>query len=93
MRTRITGATTTVANLGAQGDQAVQPLPAHCGGRAGDPRTFRRRAMYEIRSCGLVNAAGFNRRMRKTARPVVWVGAGAHSPALDPIQGTRPTLV
>ena len=32
MRTRITGATTTVANLRAQGDQAVQPLLAHCGG-------------------------------------------------------------
>ncbi len=31
-RARIPGATTTVANLGALGDQAVQPLPAHCGG-------------------------------------------------------------
>jgi len=30
-------------------------------------------------------AAAFNRRMRKTARPVVWEGAGAQSPALDPI--------
>jgi hypothetical protein len=29
----------------------------------------------------------FNRRMRKTARPVVWEGAGAQSPALHPIQG------
>ena len=29
--------------------------------------------------------------MRKTARPVVWEGAGAQSPALDPIQGFRPT--
>jgi len=29
--------------------------------------------------------AGFNRRMRKTARPVVWEGDGAQSPSLDPI--------
>jgi hypothetical protein len=34
----------------------------------------------------LVNAAAFNRRMRKTARPVVWEGAGAKSPSPDPIQ-------
>ena len=31
-------------------------------------------------------AATFNRRMRKTARAVVWEGAGAQSPASDPIQ-------
>ena len=31
-------------------------------------------------------AAAFNRRMRKTARPVVWEGAGAQSPVPDPIQ-------
>ena len=31
--------------------------------------------------------AAFNRRMRKTARTVVWEGAGAKSPALDPISG------
>ena len=30
--------------------------------------------------------AGFNRRMRKTARPVVWEGDGAQSPSLDPIR-------
>jgi hypothetical protein len=30
--------------------------------------------------------AAFNRRMRKTARPVVWEGAGAQSPAPDPIE-------
>src|SRR5258708_28550542 len=29
--------------------------------------------------------ACFNRRMRKTARPVVWEGDGAQSPSLDPI--------
>jgi len=29
--------------------------------------------------------AAFNRRMRKTARTVVWEGAGVQSPALDPI--------
>jgi len=33
--------------------------------------------------------AAFNRRMRKTARPVVWEGAGAKSPALDPIDALR----
>jgi hypothetical protein len=31
----------------------------------------------------------FNRRMRKTARPVVWEGHGAQSPRLDPILETR----
>jgi hypothetical protein len=30
-------------------------------------------------------AAGFNRRMRKTACPVVWEGHGAQSPRPDPI--------
>jgi hypothetical protein len=30
-------------------------------------------------------AAAFNRRMRKTARPVVWEGAEAQSSAPDPI--------
>jgi hypothetical protein len=29
--------------------------------------------------------AGFNRRMRKTARPVVWKGHGAKSPCPHPI--------
>ena len=38
-----------------------------------------------------IEAAGFNRRMRKTARPVVWEGDGAQSPSLDPIEGARPT--
>jgi len=40
-----------------------------------------------------VNAAGFNRRMRKTACPVVWEGDGAQSPSLDPIQERRGTAV
>ncbi len=31
--------------------------------------------------------------MPKTARPVVWEGAGAKSPSLDLIQGARPTWV
>ena len=30
--------------------------------------------------------AAFNRRMRQTARPVVWEGAGAQSPVPDPIK-------
>lgn len=32
-----------------------------------------------------MNAAEFNRRMRKTARPVVWEGDRAQSLSLDPI--------
>ena len=31
-----------------------------------------------------------NRRILKTVRPVVWEGAGAQSPALDPIQANDP---
>ncbi len=31
------------------------------------------------------DAAAFNRWMRKTARPVVWEGAGTQFPAPDPI--------
>ena len=38
-------------------------------------------------------AAAFNRRMRKTARPVAWEGDGAQSPSLDPIQGVCPTIL
>ena len=38
-------------------------------------------------------AVAFNRWMRKTARPVVWEGAGAKSPAPDPIQKGRAVLV
>ena len=38
-----------------------------------------------IGSCSQTKAAEFNRRMRKTARPVVWEGDGAQSPSLDPI--------
>lgn len=34
----------------------------------------------------LDKAAAFNRRMRKTARPVVWEAGGAQSPSVDPIQ-------
>ena len=42
--------------------------------------------------------AAFNRRMRKTARPVVWEGAGAQSPAPDPInplvwENSQPSLL
>ena len=36
----------------------------------------------------LNSAAAFNRRMRKTARPVVWEGAEAQSSAPDPIGGS-----
>lgn len=44
------------------------------------------RDLDSIRSCLVMKKeAAFNRRMRKTARPVVWEGAGAQSPALHPI--------
>jgi hypothetical protein len=32
-----------------------------------------------------MTSAGFNRRMRKTACPVVWKGCGAQSPQPHPI--------
>src|ERR1035441_1514602 len=44
---------------------------------------------FTVRSCRAVKAAGFNRRMRKTACPVVWEGGGAQSPSLDPIRIAR----
>src|ERR1035437_1562491 len=37
----------------------------------------------EFRGGRQLTAAGFNRRMRKTARPVVWKGQGAKSPRPD----------
>src|SRR6476660_5845282 len=50
------------------------------------------RLSISIGACRAVKAAGSNRRMRKTACPVVWEGAGAQSPALDPIRIGRPTI-
>jgi hypothetical protein len=44
------------------------------------------------RSCGYLARRWFNRRMRKTARPVVWEGAEAQSPALDLIPRPRLAL-
>ncbi len=45
-----------------------------------------------IRPClAMKIEAAFNRRMRKTARSVVWEGAGAQSPELDPIPFTLPS--
>jgi len=43
---------------------------------------------YTLEFCGgtSVTSAGFNRRMRKTARPVVWKGCGAKSPHPHPIR-------
>lgn len=38
-----------------------------------------------------VIAAGFNRRIRKTVRTVLWEGDGAQSPSLDPILGPAET--
>ena len=50
------------------------------------------RLSVSIDSCRALTAAGFNRRMRKTVRPVVWEGDGAQSPSLDPIRGPAPLL-
>jgi len=49
-QTRITGATITVANPGALGEEAVQPPRAHCGETGRNPRTFQRRAMSEFQA-------------------------------------------
>jgi hypothetical protein len=49
-----------------------------------DPSTLRFQHTMAGRG-GLNPAAGFNRRMRKTARPVVWEGHGAQSLRPDPI--------
>src|SRR5437667_12813679 len=38
---------------------------------------------------GYLERRWFNRRMRKTARPVVWEGGGAQSPSLHPIPSVR----
>ena len=54
------------------------------GRRAEGPRSKARISRPEGK------AAGFNRRIRKTVCPVVWEGAGAQSPALDPIVTWRP---
>ncbi len=44
-----------------------------------------------ISSCKRLGLAGFNRRIRKTVRPVVWGGAGAQSPVPDPIVSGWPS--
>jgi hypothetical protein len=49
------------------------------------------RFSLSIDTCCEVRSGWFNRRMRKTARPVVWEGGGAQSPSLDPIRIGRPT--
>src|SRR3979411_1875998 len=43
------------------------------------------------RTRGEITCRWFNRRMRKTARPVVWEGGRAQSRPLDPIREVRPT--
>src|SRR5208283_1544581 len=47
------------------------------------------RLLTTIRARG-PSAAGFNRRMLKTACPVVWEGHGAQSPCPDPIHDATP---
>jgi hypothetical protein len=76
------------------------------GPEGNDLRISRRRAMHEglmedvntdsgchqtLRPC---KAAGLNRRMRKTARPVVWEAHGAQSPCADPIaMNHQPSII
>ena len=75
--------------MGQEGGEAVQPQRPPEGEAASlRVRTLRRKVMHEklmeevvphpITTRGL-NAAPFNRRMRKTARPVVWEGQRAQS--------------
>ena len=81
--------------LGAEGrllKVAFSSKGAWCIARTGalhtalSNRMLRRyRIPYAIRPCGPMKAAAFNRRMRKTARTVVWEGWRAQSRHLDPI--------
>ena len=61
--------------------EAVQPQRAEGDGLMTQIRVLSDRT----RSSGGVSSAGFNRRMRKTARTVVWESDGAQTPSLDPI--------
>ena len=78
----------------------MEPWRAEAGGSQGECRVHPdrkrctrhgRRSMVGglpvLRRVG--TAAGSNRRIRKTVRPVVWEGAGAQSPVPDPINGGR----
>lgn len=56
----------------------------HHANRAGKRHPETLRLPYAIRLGG-INTDRFNRRMRKTARPVVWEGWRAQSRHLDPI--------
>src|SRR5450631_2079780 len=62
--------------------EAVQPQRAEGDGLMTQIRVLSDRT----RSSGGVFSAGFNRRMRKTARTVVWESDGAQTPSLDPIK-------
>ena len=46
-------------------------------------RTLRRYGFLMPSDLAVSRLAGFNRRMRKTARPVVWEGDRGHSRSLD----------
>src|SRR5450631_3868503 len=61
--------------------EAVQPQRAEGDGLMTQIRVL----SDKTRSSGGVSSAGFNRRMRKTARTVVWESDGAQTPSLDPI--------
>ncbi len=78
--------------------EAVEPRRADAGGNQSASRETPdrtrctrcgRQAAGIRRPAGLAArlAAGSNRRIRKTVRPVVWEGAGAQSPIPDPIVG------
>lgn len=54
--------------------------------KAKGPPTGRSVRRHRSARLGRKTSGRTNRRMRKTARPVVWEGAGAQSPAPDPIR-------
>ena len=87
---------TAATATSAQGQSGAAARPDGDGPEDTVSRTLRQKVTYEkgrqAFSCRpilrLHDAADFNRRMRKTARPVVWEGAGAQSPAPDPFGAT-----
>src|SRR5206468_8673149 len=91
------GTTTTVVSQRVQRAEAVEPQRAwrrrSLGGTLRilltDSAVREPMASDATDLAGCYNAC-FNRRMRKTARPVVWEGDEAQSSSLDPIRGLLP---
>ena len=84
---------TAATATSAQGQSGATARPDGDGPEDTVSRTLRQKATYEnlkafycLQILRTHAAADFNRRMRKTARPVGWEGAGAQSPAPDPFK-------